>query len=157
MHPHIITLRNVARDWLSTEDLSIDTEGQSQTFSGTFDLSEDWNPDSIQIIATVQNYSTKQIYQVKQVNINDMDPDIDDDGVMNPDDNCVAIYNPNQEDEDNDLIGDVCDPCNNLVYVLGNMNGDTDIEGIPVINLMDVLSLLDYLISGDSHMSARIQ
>ena len=29
--------------------------------------------------------------------------------------------------------------------------GDTDIEGIPVINLMDVLSLLDYLISGNSY------
>ena len=47
-----------------------------------------------------------------------MDPDIDDDGIMNGDDNCVDIYNPNQEDIDNDQIGDLCDPCNNLVYVL---------------------------------------
>ena len=139
--------RNVARDWLATEDLAISMQGESQTFSGTFDLSEDWNPDSIKIIATVQNYSTKQIYQVKQVNINDMDPDIDDDGIMNGDDNCVDIYNPNQEDIDNDQIGDLCDPCNNLVYVLGNMNGDTDPDGMPLIDLMDVLTLLDYLIT----------
>ncbi len=143
--------RNVARDWLVTEDLSISMQGESQTFSGVFDLNEDWNSDSIKIIATVQNYSTKQIYQVKQVNINDMDPDIDDDGVINGDDNCIETYNPNQEDTDNDLIGDVCDPCNNLVYVLGNMNGDTDLEGQPVIDIMDVLVLLDYLATEEFH------
>ena len=143
--------RNVARDWLTTEDLSISSSGESQTFSGVFDLSEDWNSDSIKIIATVQNYSTKQIYQVKQVNINDMNPDIDDDGVMNGDDNCVDIYNPNQEDQDNDLIGDVCDPCNNLVYVLGNLNGDTSLDGVPIIDLMDVLTLLDFLAFEESN------
>ena len=93
----------------------------------------------------MQNYSTKQIYQVKEVNINDMNPDIDDDGVLNSEDNCIEDYNPNQEDEDSDSIGDVCDPCNNLVYVLGNLNGDADLSGNPIIDLMDVLSLLDFL------------
>ena len=39
-----------------------------------------------------------------------MDPDIDDDGVLNNEDNCIEDYNPNQEDEDSDSIGDVCDP-----------------------------------------------
>ena len=60
---------NVARDWIATEDLTISLEGESQTFSGTFDVSDDWNSDSVKIIATVQNYSTKQIYHVKEVNI----------------------------------------------------------------------------------------
>ena len=143
--------RNVARDWLASEDLSISMQGESETFTGAFDLSEDWNSDSVKIIASIQNYSSKQIYQVKQANINDLDPDIDDDGILNMDDNCVEIYNPGQEDADNDQVGDVCDPCDNLVYVLGNMNGDTDLSGLPVINLMDVLLLLDYLMSGDSH------
>ncbi len=142
---------NVARGWISTEDLNISLNGESQTFSGTFDLNEDWNSDSVKIIATVQNYSTKQIYQVNEVNINDMDPDIDDDGVLNSEDNCIEDYNPNQEDEDNDTIGDVCDPCNNLVYVLGNLNGDIDLDGNPVIDLMDVLSLLDYLTFSTSY------
>jgi hypothetical protein len=99
----------------------------------------------------VQNYSTKQIYQVKEVNINDMNPDIDDDGVLNSEDNCIEEYNPNQEDEDSDSIGDVCDPCNNLVYVLGNLNGDADLSGSPIIDLMDVLSLLDFLTFSNSY------
>jgi len=143
--------RNVARDWLVTENVSISSAGESETFSGSFDLDDDWNADSVQIIALVQNYSTKQIYQVSQVNINNMNPDIDDDGVLNAEDNCIDIFNPGQEDSDGDLIGDVCDPCDNLVYVLGNINGDTDGSGEPVIDLMDVLTLVDYLLLGDSY------
>ena len=38
--------------------------------------------------------------------------DIDSDGICDLDDNCPNVYNPNQEDADNDNIGDVCDPCN---------------------------------------------
>ena len=142
--------RNVARDWLATEDLTISSEGESQIFSGSFDLDEDWNSDSVKIIAIVQNYSSKQIYQVTAVNINDMNPDIDDDGVLNGEDNCIDIYNPGQEDSDSDLIGDLCDPCDNLVYIAGNINGDTNDIGIPVIDIMDVLSLVDYLLFDDS-------
>ena len=143
--------RNVARDWLVTENVSISGAGESETFSGSFDLDDDWNADSVKIIALVQNYSTKQIYQVSQVNINDMNPDIDDDGVLNAEDNCIDIFNPGQEDSDGDLIGDVCDPCDNLVYVMGNISGDTDSSGEPVIDLMDVLALVDYLLLGDSN------
>ena len=40
---------------------------------------------------------------------------------------------------------------NNIVYVLGNLNGDVDLNGNPIIDLMDVLSLLDFLTFSNSY------
>ena len=50
--------RNVGRHWLVTEDLNIMYEGESQTFSGSFEIDgEAWNPDSVKIISMVQDLS----------------------------------------------------------------------------------------------------
>lgn len=48
--------------------------------------------------------------------------DTDSDGVRDHDDNCEAVFNPDQADTDRDGIGDMCD---------GQMNPDTDRDGIP--------------------------
>ncbi|MDB4956304.1 MAG: hypothetical protein JWO36_3873 [Myxococcales bacterium] len=37
--------------------------------------------------------------------------DVDGDGIPNTSDNCPTKSNANQADEDNDTLGDVCDPC----------------------------------------------
>jgi hypothetical protein len=39
------------------------------------------------------------------------DPDIDGDGILNANDNCIFVYNPLQEDLDSDNAGDSCDNC----------------------------------------------
>ena len=70
---------------------------------------------------------------------------------MNGDDNCIEVYNPGQEDSDGDLIGDECDPYDGLVYVVGNLNGATDSDGSPVIDIMDILTLADYIPTGNSY------
>jgi hypothetical protein len=54
-------------------------------------------------------------------------PDADNDGVCDPDDNCVNTPNPDQADSDYDGVGDVCDNCPNTF----NPNqADSDGDGV---------------------------
>lgn len=40
--------------------------------------------------------------------------DLDHDGIINTEDNCLGVYNPDQADYDQDGYGDVCDTCPNI-------------------------------------------
>ena len=65
--------------------------------------------------------------------------DIDEDGIMDDEDNCIDGYNPNQADTDGDDIGDVCDACNNLIWTGGDVNGDLDISLLDILMLVDII------------------
>ena len=65
--------------------------------------------------------------------------DADNDGVYNGSDNCPDDYNPYQEDVDGDGMGDVCDPCNNLIWTGGNTDGDNNLDIFDVLMLIDVV------------------
>jgi len=52
--------------------------------------------------------------------------DLDGDGVIDLDDNCPDVSNPDQFDSDNDGIGDVCDPCTAATEVCDNIDNDCD-------------------------------
>jgi hypothetical protein len=51
--------------------------------------------------------------------------DVDGDGVLDTDDNCVDVINPEQWDEDADQLGDRCDVCPHVPDP-GQLDADTD-------------------------------
>mgnify|MGYP003394120957 CR=1 FL=1 len=64
----------------------------------------------------------------------ELSPDDDGDGISNGTDNCPQIENPNQENTDKDLWGDVCDECSNdaakrIPAICGCGVPDTDSDG----------------------------
>jgi len=143
--------RNVSRNYLTLHEenknyISLENGG-SQNFSGTFEISDDWEEDQIKIIALLQDLYTNEVFQVEEAKLSlDFDPDVDNDGILNNEDNCPNVENSNQDDLDGDNIGDACDLCNDLANVLGNVNIDAfGEEYTPIINVMDILALADIL------------
>ncbi|HSG99487.1 MAG TPA: hypothetical protein VLB27_05530, partial [candidate division Zixibacteria bacterium] len=65
--------------------------------------------------------------------------DIDGDGLCANVDNCPDIFNPGQEDTDDDGIGNVCDVCCNIP-------GDADDGGS--LNIGDATYLIQFIFSG---------
>ena len=153
-------VRNLARHWYRTDDVTIEDPSESQVFSDSFTMMESaiwsnnaWNPENVKLVAIVQDHGNGDIYQAIQVNVNDFDLD----GLNDAVDNCPATSNPGQEDEDIDGIGDACDACDNLIqFITGNINGDlwwydfTSLDPSVNIDIFDVLTLYDLLESGDT-------
>ena len=145
--------RYVARKYITKSEntklpISITSAGESETFSGYFQLSDAWEHDKVYIQAIVQKLGSNdyEVFQAISWNINNLDPDPDGDGLTYLYDNCPNVYNPDQVDVDDDQIGDVCDPCNALAAVLGNVNLDASGEDyIPIIDVADVLAFSDLL------------
>ncbi len=81
--------------------------------------------------------------------------DLDQDGIVNAEDNCLEIANTDQVDTDGDTVGDACDNCVNLPNPdqpdddedgIGNICEYTcgDADGVPPVNILDIVYVINY-------------
>ena len=101
-----------------------------------------------QVIYTASGYNETAILNAIDLALSYVPRDQDGDGVMDNNDNCVAVSNYHQDDYDLDGSGDACDHCNNLdIYVVGNIDGTlSTIDGEATIDIFDVLTLTDVVL-----------
>lgn len=60
-------------------------------------------------MATYRVSAETPVFEIEFENNPTYNNDFDGDGIQNQEDNCPFVSNPNQKDEDQDLLGDVCD------------------------------------------------
>ena len=104
-----------------------------------------------QIVYTAPGHNISAIVDVIEESLGTIVYDTDNDGVLDNIDNCIDIPNPLQNDYDFDNIGDECDNCDNLsVFINGNIYGEIDNQNNYSIDIFDLLSLLDIIISNNT-------
>ena len=91
------------------------------------------------LIFTDSGFNQSIIIDMIEEGLSNLVLDIDADGVLDEADNCLEDYNPNQADTDSDGLGDVCDPCNNLIWAGGDVNADLTLSIEDILILVDIV------------------
>lgn len=103
-----------------------------------------------QVIFSESGFNQSTMIAMIEEGLENLILDVDEDGVLDSDDNCVDIANPDQTDIDLDGDGDACDPCDNQnIYTFGNINGTVAQDGSAIVDIFDVMELVDILLDNN--------
>jgi len=104
-----------------------------------------------EVLFTSSGYQEDDIIEAIALGLSYVPRDEDSDGVLDSVDNCFDVVNPDQLDIDLDGYGDACDPCDNLnIFTSGNTNGTLTTGGVVTVDIFDVLSLVEIILTGNT-------
>ena len=92
------------------------------------------------VMYSQSGYNQNTMVAMIQEGLSNLVLDIDEDRIMDDEDNCIDDYNPNQVDTDEDGIGDLCDPCNNLIWTGGDVNADLNLDVNDILLIVDIVT-----------------
>ena len=92
-----------------------------------------------EVLFTASGFSEGAIMAAIELGLSYVPRDLDQDGILDSDDNCPEVHNVQQEDIDGDGDGDACDPCNNLVWTGGDVDGNTALDIFDIVFLVDII------------------
>jgi len=91
------------------------------------------------VIYSESGYNQSTMVAMIEEGLSNLVLDMDGDGIMDDTDNCMDEYNPTQVDSDQDGLGDICDPCNNMIWTGGDVNADLELSIEDILILVDVV------------------
>ena len=91
------------------------------------------------VIHSQSGFNEGMIYAMIEAGLESLILDLDGDGIVDDDDNCVGVENPDQLDIDGDGAGDACDPCDNSVWYGGDADGNSTVDIFDIMFLVDII------------------
>ena len=91
------------------------------------------------VLLSTSGFNLAAIVAAIEEGLSYLELDADQDGILDENDNCPEVHNVQQIDVDGDGAGDLCDPCNNLIWTGGDVDGNSALDVFDILFLVDII------------------